>query len=66
VANKSKPRNACSKRFKVTGTGKIMRRRGCQGHLLTKKSAKRKRTLGEYEAISGADRQNISRMLTSG
>ncbi len=40
-----KPRKAMLKRFKVTGTGKIVRGRPGRRHILTKKSAKRRRKL---------------------
>ena len=59
-----KTRNAAKKRFKLTGSGKLMRRRGRAAHLLTKKSSKRKRTLGKGEVISPADAQNIRKMVT--
>lgn len=40
-----KPRKAMLKRFKVTGTGKLVRNRPGRRHILTKKAAKRKRRL---------------------
>jgi large subunit ribosomal protein L35 len=58
-----KSRNAAAKRFKKSGTGKIMRRHACCGHLLTKKSRKRKRTTGTEEVISAADRKVLSSVL---
>ncbi len=42
---KMKTRHSVKKRFKVTGTGKLMRSRPGKRHILTKKSAKRKRGL---------------------
>lgn len=47
TSGKAKTRKAVSKRFKVTGTGKIMRRKQGKRHILTKKSRKRKRSLGK-------------------
>ena len=41
---KQKTSRAAKKRFKLTGTGKILRRKGPQAHKLEKKSAKRKRS----------------------
>ncbi len=43
---KAKTRKAVAKRFKVTGTGKILRRRKGKRHLAENKSRKRKRRLG--------------------
>lgn len=58
-----KSRNAAAKRFKRTATGKIMRRHASCGHLLTKKSRKRKRTLGTFQVVSPADAKVLSSIL---
>ena len=42
---KLKTRKAVAKRVSVTGTGKIKRTKANKQHILTKKSAKRKRNL---------------------
>ena len=42
---KVKTKRAAAKRFKVTGTGKLKRMKAYKSHILTKKSAKRKRNL---------------------
>ena len=42
---KLKTKRAAAKRFKVTGTGKLKRMKAYKSHILTKKSAKRKRNL---------------------
>ena len=42
---KIKTCRAAAKRFKKTGTGKIMRNKAYKSHILTKKSQKRKRNL---------------------
>lgn len=42
---KVKTKRAASKRFKLTGTGKLKRMKAYKSHILTKKSAKRKRNL---------------------
>ena len=42
---KMKTNRSAAKRFSVTGTGKFRRRRQNKRHILTKKSAKRKRSL---------------------
>jgi len=40
-----KPKKAMLARFKVTGTGKLLRTRPGRRHILTKKASKRKRRL---------------------
>ena len=40
---KKKTHSGAKKRFKITGTGKLMRRHGMKSHILEKKSPKRKR-----------------------
>ncbi len=42
---KMKSHRGASKRFKISGTGKIMRHKAYKSHILTKKSTKRKRNL---------------------
>ncbi|MCI8427316.1 MAG: 50S ribosomal protein L35 [Lachnospira sp.] len=42
---KVKTKKSAAKRFKVTGTGKLKRMKAYKSHILTKKSAKRKRNL---------------------
>ena len=42
---KIKTNRAAAKRFKKTGTGKLKRNKAYKSHILTKKSAKRKRNL---------------------
>ena len=58
-----KSRNAAAKRFKKTGTGKIMRRHASCGHLLTKKSRKRKRTTGTEEVVAACDAKVLKGIL---
>jgi large subunit ribosomal protein L35 len=47
-----KTRKAVKARFKVTGTGKLLRHRPGKRHILTKKSSKRKRHLGRPGLVS--------------
>ena len=42
---KVKTKRAAAKRFKLTGTGKLKRMKAYKSHILTKKSAERKRNL---------------------
>ena len=60
---KQKTSRAAKKRFKLTGAGKILRRKGPQAHLLDKKSAKRKRSFRRHAALSGSDYREVVRML---
>ena len=63
TAGKSKTRKAVAKRFKVTGTGKILRRKQGKRHILQKKSRKRKRSLGKACLVSPADIKAVKRNL---
>jgi large subunit ribosomal protein L35 len=61
---KMKTKSAAKKRFKKVGGGsKIKRAQGYRRHLLTKKSAKRKRSLRKGAYISSADMHHIARLL---
>ncbi len=53
--SKSKTRKAVAKRFKVTGTGKILRRKQGKRHLLRVKNSKRRRNLRKVGLVSDAD-----------
>ncbi len=48
---KMKTRKAAAKRFKETGTGKFLHNRAYGRHILTKKSAKRNRRLGQPAGV---------------
>ena len=60
---KMKSHRGAAKRFEVTGTGKIRRRRAFKNHILEKKTAKRKRHLGQATLVSDADSKRIRRLL---
>lgn len=60
---KMKTHKGTAKRVKRTSTGKIVRRRAFGGHLLAKKSASRKRTIGSNAEIKGSIRKNIKKAL---
>lgn len=60
---KLKTHSGAKKRFKVTGTGKIMRRKANKSHLLTGKPSKRTRRLRESAIVSDSDYQNLKRLL---
>ena len=60
---KIKTRSAAKKRFKVTGTGKIMRRPTMRSHNLEHKSSKRKRGYRKERELPGSDRSALKKML---
>jgi large subunit ribosomal protein L35 len=63
---KSKTHSGAKKRFKTTARGKILGRHAFTSHILEKKSARRKRSLGAPAAISTHDTPRIRRMLGTG
>ena len=60
---KMKTHRGAAKRFKKTGTGKIVRSRNNKQHILTKKSAKRKRRLRKAALVSSVDVKRVKQML---
>jgi large subunit ribosomal protein L35 len=60
---KQKTKRAAAKRFKVTGSGKVTRRKAFKSHILTKKHPKRKRRLRQGITLSPADQRRIRRLL---
>ena len=63
---KMKSNKAVAARFKVTGTGKLVRRHPGKRHILTKKSAKRKRRLGKDALVDKGQVKMYSRMMQVG
>jgi len=59
---KIRTRKAAAKRIKITGTGKVVLRRSGKSHLLTRKTAKRKRRLATASLASKADAKAAKRM----
>jgi large subunit ribosomal protein L35 len=60
---KMKSHSGAAKRFKRTGTGKIVRNRANKQHILTKKNAKRKRQLRNDAILTPADAKRVKQML---
>ena len=52
---KLKPKRSAAKRYKVTGTGKIMRMKANKSHILNKKSTKRKRNLRKQREMDATN-----------
>jgi large subunit ribosomal protein L35 len=63
---KLKTHKGAAKRFRLTATGKVKRGHSHARHILTKKSAKRKRNLDVDVIASEADQKPIKRMLPYG
>ena len=60
---KMKSRSSVKKRFKVTGTGKIVRHCCNAGHIKTKKSSQRKRRLSRTVGVSPGAQRRVRRFL---
>ena len=60
---KIKTKRGAAKRFKVSKTGKVMRRRGFKSHILSTKSRKRKRRLRQAESVSGYEAKTMRRLI---
>lgn len=60
---KMKTHRGAAKRFKKTGTGKIVRMHGFTSHILEKKSPKRKRNLRKSAVMHKSDAKRIARLL---
>jgi large subunit ribosomal protein L35 len=58
-----KTRKAVAKRFKITGTGKVMRLRAGKRHLMATKNAKRRRSLGTAKQVDSTDAYRITQNL---
>lgn len=62
--NKMNSHRGASKRFKLTGSGKVKRNKAYKSHILTKKSPKRKRGLRKATTLTGADHKRIKSVLS--
>jgi large subunit ribosomal protein L35 len=60
---KLKTNKAAAKRFRVTGTGKVMRQKAYKSHILTKKNADRKRQLGQPEVVDQTNLKTVKKLL---
>jgi large subunit ribosomal protein L35 len=60
---KMKTHSGAKKRFKVTGSGKLMREQANRRHLLEGKSSTRTRRLAADVAVSPADAKKVKRLL---
>jgi large subunit ribosomal protein L35 len=60
---KMKTHSGARKRFRLTATGKVMRRRANRGHLLEHKSSRRTRRLALDVPLSAPDAKKIKKLL---
>ena len=60
---KLKTKRGAAKRFRPTGSGKVMRGHSFKSHILTKKTRKRKRNLRKSALVSHADMGRVREML---
>ncbi|NGX38288.1 MAG: 50S ribosomal protein L35 [Chlamydiae bacterium] len=58
-----KSKKAVKARFKVTGTGKLVRNRPGKRHILTKKSSNRKRRLGKSTVVDSTQSSMYARLI---
>jgi large subunit ribosomal protein L35 len=60
---KQKTHSGAKKRFKVTGSGKVMHERSNRRHLLEVKSSKRTRRLAGTAEVAPADVKKVNKLL---
>ena len=63
VMPKMKTHRGAAKRFRVTGTGKVRRRKAYRSHLLEKKPSKRTRRLGRDAEVVGKEKKKVLKLL---
>jgi large subunit ribosomal protein L35 len=62
---KMKSHRGAAKRFRLSGTGKVMRRKATGNHMLIKKSGSRRRRV-EGMAVVGPEAKSIRQLLGGG
>ncbi len=60
---KMKTHSGAKKRFKTTGSGKLVRRHRNRNHILEKKSSRRKRRLALEGTVDKSDTKRVNKML---
>ena len=60
---KMKTDKGAAKRIKITGTGRLRRRKAFLSHILEKKSPKRKRQLSKESDFAKGDEKQMKRLL---
>ena len=60
---KMKTDSGAKKRIKITGSGRLRRRKAFRGHIMEKKTSVRSRRLGREADISPGIEKNVKKML---
>jgi large subunit ribosomal protein L35 len=60
---KIKTNRGAAKRFKTTGSGKIVRNKAFSSHILTKKTTKRKRGLRKSALVDSTNKKQVARLI---
>ncbi|WP_454049046.1 50S ribosomal protein L35 [Cellulomonas sp. Marseille-Q8402] len=60
---KNKTHSGAKKRFRITGSGKVMREQANARHLLEHKSSRRTRRLATDQVVTPADAPRIKKLL---
>lgn len=60
---KLKTSKTAAKRFKISGSGKIMRRKSYNNHMFFHKSGSQKRRLDQEVELSKTERSRVKRLL---
>jgi large subunit ribosomal protein L35 len=60
---KMKTHRGAAKRFQITGSGRIVRRKAFRSHLLEKKPSTRSRRLAREAEVTGGDKAQVKRLL---
>ncbi|HEU0257786.1 MAG TPA: 50S ribosomal protein L35 [Microbacteriaceae bacterium] len=60
---KQKTNSGAKKRFRLTGSGKVMKQQSGMRHNLEVKASRRKRRLNQDQLVSPADAKNVKRLL---
>lgn len=63
MARKAKTRKSISKRFKITKTGKVLRRAVGQDHNLSKQTGKKRRSLKKWVEVSKIEVKQLKKSL---
>ena len=63
---KMKTKKSASKRYHITGTGKVRYKKQGLRHILTKKTAKRKRRLRLSATLSSAENKRVKQLMPYG
>lgn len=58
-----KTKKSIAKRFKVTGTGRLMRRKPGKRHLLRKKSTKQRRAARQDQSVSKGFQKRLEKAI---